>query len=235
MRECEELGRRPQYLRHNVFRNDELWSRSCAEWTEVARPLPSVPLTEFTNQDATRKIDQNPQLFVGDTPININNFEKLLSRHPNRPFLRSVVNGFRHGFWPWADTRVGEYPYMVDESFGDPRNQRELDFICEQRDKEINMGRFSESFGKNLLPGMYSMPIHAVPKPHSSDLRLGCNTGTGNSAVSQPRVAQVRVRFWNSGPEAVPQPVTAVSRVFAVLSVHCQPKSSCHIIIYILN
>src|SRR5271168_5080037 len=64
---------------------------------------------------------------------------------------------------------------------------------------------------------------------------LGCNTGTGNSAVSQPRVAQVRVRFWNSGPEAVPQPVTAVSRVFAVLSVHCQPKSSCHIIIYILN
>src|ERR1700679_88589 len=54
---------------------------------------------------------------------------------------------------------------------------------------------------------------------------LGCNTGMGNSAVSQPRVPQVRVRFWNSGPEAVPQPVTAVSRVFAVLSVHCQPKS----------
>src|ERR1700679_3676409 len=64
--------------------------------------------------------------------------------------------------------------------------------------------------------------------------RLGCNTGTGNSAVSQPRVAQVRVRFRNSGPEAVPQPVTAVSRVFAVLSVHCQPKSrsvmGCHIL-----
>src|SRR6202522_3426263 len=54
---------------------------------------------------------------------------------------------------------------------------------------------------------------------------LGCNTGTGNSAVSQPQVPQVRVRFWNSGPEAVPQPVTAVSWVFAVLSVHCQPKS----------
>jgi len=43
--------------------------------------------------------------------------------------------------------------------------------------------------------------------------------------VSQPRVAQVWVRFRNSGPEAVPQPVTVVSRVFAVLSVHCQPKS----------
>ena len=49
--------------------------------------------------------------------------------------------------------------------------------------------------------------------------------GTGNSAVSQPQVPRVRVQFRNSGPEAVPQPVTVVSRVFAVLSVHCQPKS----------
>ena len=55
MRECEELGRRPQYLRHNVFRDDNLWSRSCAEWTEVARPLASVPLSEFTNHRKTPK------------------------------------------------------------------------------------------------------------------------------------------------------------------------------------
>ena len=48
--------------------------------------------------------------------------------------------------------------------------------------------------------------------------------GTGNSAVSQSRVAQVRVRFQNSGPEAIPQPVTAVSRVFAVLSVASQSQ-----------
>src|ERR1700678_1832209 len=54
---------------------------------------------------------------------------------------------------------------------------------------------------------------------------IGCNTGTGNSAVSQQQVPQVRVRFRNLGPEAVPQPVTAVSQVFVVLSVHCRPKS----------
>src|SRR5271168_4440410 len=66
----------------------------------------------------------------------------------------------------------------------------------------------------------------------SNMLSLGCNMGMGNSAVSQPRVPQVRVRFWNSGPEAVPQPVTAVSRVFAVLSVHCQPKSRSVILSY---
>ena len=48
MRECEELGRRPRYLRHNMFRDDKLMSRSCAEWTEVARPLASVQMLSST-------------------------------------------------------------------------------------------------------------------------------------------------------------------------------------------
>jgi hypothetical protein len=46
---------------------------------------------------------------------------------------------------------------------------------------------------------------------------LGYNTGTGNTAVSQPRVPRVRVRFRNSRPGVTPRPVTAVSQVFAVL------------------
>jgi hypothetical protein len=72
----------------------------------------------------------------------------------------------------------------LDESFGDPKDQRELDFICGQRDKEISMGRFSESFGESLLPGMYSMPIHAVPKPHSTDLRLVTNHSAGEFSLN---------------------------------------------------
>jgi len=43
---------------------------------------------------------------------------------------------------------------------------------------------------------------------------LGCDTGTGCTAVLWSRVSQVRVRFPKSRPEATPRPVTAVSRVF---------------------
>jgi hypothetical protein len=64
---------------------------------------------------------------------------------------------------------------------------------------------------------MNSDSRYCIPTDNARPL-LGCNTGTGNSAVSQPRVPRVRVRFRDSGPEAVPQPVTAVSRVFTVLS-----------------
>ena len=36
MRQCEELGKRPRYLRHNVYCDDDLLSCSSAEWTEIA-------------------------------------------------------------------------------------------------------------------------------------------------------------------------------------------------------
>lgn len=47
---------------------------------------------------------------------------------------------------------------------------------------------------------------------------LGNNMG--NSTVSQPWVPQVWVRFWNSGPIAILQPISAVLRVLTVLQLH---------------
>jgi hypothetical protein len=193
MRLCDELGKRPQYLRHNVYRDDDLSSRSCAEWTEIARPLMSIPANELQNDLANQTIKLHSRLFKVDTPINIDNLEHLLIRHPNPSFVNSVLHGLRYGFWPWADTHIGEYPDTLDESLGDPKDQVELNFLCEQRDKEIIMGRFSESFGKELLPGMYSMPIHAVPKPHSNDLRLVTNQSAGiyslNSMIPREHIS----------------------------------------------
>ena len=154
-------------------------SRSCAEWTEVARPLATIPQIELSNISANDTISRLPHLFEVSTPINSGRLETLLEHHPNPSFVKSVLDGLRNGFWPWADTHIGEYPDIVDESLGDPLNLDELNFICEQRDREIEMGRFSESFGSKLLPGMYSMPIHAVPKPNSDAFRLVTNQSAG--------------------------------------------------------
>jgi hypothetical protein len=41
--ECEELGRRPRYLRYNVYQIDEMLSRSCAEWSEIANRAANCP------------------------------------------------------------------------------------------------------------------------------------------------------------------------------------------------
>ena len=136
---------------------------------EITLPLASVPAGELSNEIMNHTLERYSHLFKVDMPINIDNFQRLLAQHPNQPFVNSVLDGFQNGFWPWANTHVGDYPDTLDESLGDPRGHDKLKFICEQRDKEISLGRFSESFGKELLPGMYSMPIRVVPKPHSDD------------------------------------------------------------------
>jgi hypothetical protein len=192
-RQCEDLGKTPRYLRHNVYRDDGLRTRTCAEWTEVARPLASIPTTEFNNVVANETIGQHGDLFQITTPIKVDVLERLLVRHPNPLFVQSVLNGFRNGFWPWADTHIGDYPETLDESLGDPANPDELRFLCSQRDKEITLGRFSQSFGTELLPGMYSMPIHVVPKPRSDDFRLVTNQSAGpyslNSMIDRADIA----------------------------------------------
>jgi hypothetical protein len=77
--------------------------------TEFDPPLPRPPLSEYTPA-AMKTLTENQHLFKLITPINIDVFESLLARHPNQPFVRSVVTGLREGFWPWADTLPGAYP-----------------------------------------------------------------------------------------------------------------------------
>jgi hypothetical protein len=115
-------GMRPKYLRYNVWeardREEEdthVESLQClVDWTERARPLPSVPITELLNATVMQTINNRPDLFKVVTPINIDRFETLLVSHPNRPFVESVCRGLREGFWPWANTHHGEYPSTVD-------------------------------------------------------------------------------------------------------------------------
>jgi hypothetical protein len=131
-----------------------------------------VPPKELANLEASKTIEENPNLFKIVTPINVNRFENLLKTHPNCPFIESVCKGLREGFWLWADTQFETYPTPVDESLGMPPSYNKADFLREQRDHKCSKGRFSGSFGQDLLPGMHASPIHAVPKPQSEKLRM---------------------------------------------------------------
>ncbi|KAJ6595981.1 hypothetical protein B0H10DRAFT_2089471 [Mycena sp. CBHHK59/15] len=60
------------------------------------------------------------------------------------------------GFWPWMNTHHDEgYPETWDNSWAPPPSDRERDVINSQRDVEIERGRFSRTFGPDVLPGMY--------------------------------------------------------------------------------
>jgi hypothetical protein len=146
---------------------------------------------------ALKTLADHADLFRIVSPIDVDAFESLLADHPNQPFVRSVVVGLREGFWPWADTQPGIYPETHDASDFPLKDDRERIFVRQQRDEEIALGRFSPSFGRELLPGMYSMPIHVVPKPDSQKLRLVVNHSMGehslNSMILRDSVAGSRL------------------------------------------
>ena len=183
------------------FKRKGVWSPSLsafshtALWTETAAPLPRPPDSEFSNLSALQTIRSNSAFFLVSTPIKVDVFEALLSDHPNPSFVKSVCVGLREGFWPFADTHPNQWPEIFDVSDRPPKTDAEREFLQSQIDKEVSVGRYSQPFGPDLLPGMYSMPIHAVPKPGTNKHRLVTDHSAGkyalNSMISRDDIAGV--------------------------------------------
>ena len=197
--EYESETKRPRYMERSVWTDADtspLVSPTAA-CTLSDEPLPRPSLQEFSNLDAMQTIHDNPHLFRIVSPINVDRFEKLLETHPNKLFVQSVCVSFREGFWPWANTQKEEYPAMWDFSERPPKTEREAGFLRDQRDVKIDAGRYSENFGTDLLPGMYSTPIHAVPKPRSTKLRLVNDHSAGpfslNSMIAREDVSGAKM------------------------------------------
>jgi hypothetical protein len=55
-------------------------------------------------------VSAHPNLFEIVTLIKIETFESLLADHPNPAFVKSVCDGLRYGFWPWANFWQDGYP-----------------------------------------------------------------------------------------------------------------------------
>ncbi|RDX39626.1 hypothetical protein OH76DRAFT_1325359, partial [Lentinus brumalis] len=147
-------------------------------------PMPDVPFSVRTNPVINKTLSEHPDLFSVVTPIQVDRFEALLADHPNQPFVQSVTRGLREGFWPFADEKPPEYPETWDEVRPPLAEERARQFLRDQRDEEIRLGRYSPSFGPNLLPGMYCMPVHVVPKPHSDKFRLINNQSAGKFSLN---------------------------------------------------
>ncbi len=169
----------PRFLRGLVWDDRDVPRCSFVDVSLTHPPVPDVPPHVRSDPVINSTLAAHSHLFKVVTPIKVDVFESLLHDHPNQPFVRSVCRGFREGFWPYADEKPDDYPDTWDEVRPPLTNDRARQFLRDQRDEEIALDRYSPSFGSELLPGMYSMPIHVVPKPHSNKLRLINNLSAG--------------------------------------------------------
>ena len=184
-------GLRLKYLRYNIWDPSSDFSPNTSDWTLTAEPLEGPPQSALDDEIVTKTLNENPDLFEIVTPIRVDVFEAYLSTHPNQAFVKSVCKGLHEGFWPWAETPKPGYPETLDESKPAPTDEKKAVFLRTQRDTELAKDRFSAPF-KHLLPGMYCMPIYAVPKPRSTDLRLVTDQSYGkyslNSMIKHEKV-----------------------------------------------
>ncbi|KAG2108750.1 uncharacterized protein F5147DRAFT_773554 [Suillus discolor] len=63
-------------------------------------------------------------------------------------------------------------------------SEEQQKFIEDQLGEEIRLGRVSESFRSELLPGMYSVLMHTVPKPNSDKLHLVVDHTAGEYSLN---------------------------------------------------
>ncbi|KAF8425827.1 hypothetical protein L210DRAFT_3653067 [Boletus edulis BED1] len=169
----------------------------CVRDALFADPAPKPSAEEHENVPARSTLRSRPYLFKVATPIRVDKFEALLANHPNQAFVRSVCYALRYGFWPWAETTNEECPTASDQPNRPPQPDRRLRFIAKQFRDEEGCSRFSPSFGPDLLPGVYSVPVHAVPKPRSEKLHMVVGHSAGppapNDAIDRSLIAGTKM------------------------------------------
>ena len=161
----------------------------------TTEPLPRPPPSAFTDV-ALKTISENSHLFKITCLIYVDALEQLLTKHPNPLFCQSVLTGLREGFWPWPD-KLDEYPETYDSSHRPAKTHEDHEFLINQVLYEQKVGLLSPPFGPNLLPGMYSPPVHTIPKPSSEKLRLVVDQSAGkyslNSMINPKDIAGVKL------------------------------------------
>lgn len=126
--------------------------------TETTEAPPDAPSVEHLPRTLVDVVNEHPELFQIVTPIKPDVFWEKLCKHPNQPFITSVLQGLIHGFWPFAEI-LGDYPTTLDLHCDDPSDNKKLQFYMDQCEKEFKLGCFSKPFRKQLMPGMACMPI----------------------------------------------------------------------------
>lgn len=88
--------------------------------------------------------------------------ELLLSSHPNQPFVSSVMQSLREGFWPFYDAEwEDESKQRIENYVSEPEDVAAL---RAHRDEEVAAGRWSKPLPEDfvLLPGMRASPMFVV-------------------------------------------------------------------------
>ena len=160
----EQLSEIPRYKRGFVWnKSSSSTSRlsPSALATETASPLAFPPSHLLNDPDIQATLHEMRNHIRVETPFNVDRFETMLYDHPNQPFVKSVMNSLRYGFWPFDE---GDWKDDRDDSIQNYSSEElDLEAIRAFRDDEIQAHRWSDPISSNvLLPGMKLSPMFVI-------------------------------------------------------------------------
>ncbi|KAG0151075.1 hypothetical protein CROQUDRAFT_11862, partial [Cronartium quercuum f. sp. fusiforme G11] len=130
-------------------------------------------------------------LFKIVCPINVDKLKLLLKDHPHQPFVNSVLNGLRNGFWPMSEIPANNVVINVNH----PICNQHPDLLCAARDEEVAAERYSSGFQK-LTPGMIISPLLLVVKKGMSKMHVCTNMSYGKASLNNLVIKdKIRVIF----------------------------------------
>ena len=107
----------PKYARNFLWEEERRPSfRKSADLSDTATPVPSPPDRSSFCQEFLDTLDSHLHLFRIVTPIDVDRLQFLLHKHPNCPFVDSVICMLREGARPWASAPPADFLLINDMS-----------------------------------------------------------------------------------------------------------------------
>ena len=102
---AEQISEIPRYKRGFIWEKSSTSSHlsPSALATETAPPLASPPSHLLNDPEIQATLYAMRDYIRVETPFNVDRFEAMLYDHPNQPFVKSVMNSLRYGFWPFDE------------------------------------------------------------------------------------------------------------------------------------
>lgn len=144
IKEHQFLRLKPKYLRYNCWDMSGAPSSRVVDWSFNFNSAKAIPKAPYLPPDypVRQTIEKHPELFRIVMPINVQALRDYVYIHENYQFIDSVLDGLRYGFWPWADVDKPGYPITNDEFRPSAKDPAKAQFLRDQRDIEIQKGRF---------------------------------------------------------------------------------------------
>ncbi|KAK4698076.1 hypothetical protein P7C70_g8111, partial [Phenoliferia sp. Uapishka_3] len=152
-------------------------------------PLPSVPDCVLNDPIFAATLKSRPDLFKVSTPINIGRLGRLLTNHPNRPLVDSVLHGLEFGFWPGHD---GDFSKISHLSGPAPDlDDNALNFLSNSAQTDYEKGYLSEPF-QELSAGMHISKSYVTDTENQRQRQICDQTGSGLNDNVPRDLAKVR-------------------------------------------